>query len=273
MCDMIARTGLGSAMYVAEQEKPDQKLMALLRAARGAPVEEISVDWGIPEVDSADDKKESPDDDFELVNEKDAPPVYHSEAAPPPPPPISLFDEAAVPDVKAEKASLGPDASAVKLPPPPRIQVAPSPKLLPPLYPGFRTSVFAIIKRNNKNSLPSKSVRITGHVMGQPVHLDIAVTTAMQSREPSAGRVKMLHVLAARALVQHFEDDGKGTFMDAVHKAEILRVAERYQITSSETSFVAVDEDKKPVDYGVTEERDVYEEVGAALNYMQTNVQ
>jgi len=60
----------------------------------------------------------------------------------------------------------------------------------------------------------------------------------------------MQHILTARILVQHFEDDGKATFMDAVHKAEILQVTERYQIASSETSFVAVDE-TKPIDYGL----------------------
>ena len=64
---------------------------SLWLSARGAPVQDVSVDWGIPEIDSATEKVE---DDFELV-----------EKYSPAPTPISLFDDAAIPGVKAEKAT------------------------------------------------------------------------------------------------------------------------------------------------------------------------
>ena len=45
---MIARVGRGTAVYVGETEKLDNKLMALLRTARGGVVEDVSIDWGVP---------------------------------------------------------------------------------------------------------------------------------------------------------------------------------------------------------------------------------
>jgi len=46
MCETIAAAGKGCTMFVGETERPHQKLMTLLRAARGAAIEDISIDWG-----------------------------------------------------------------------------------------------------------------------------------------------------------------------------------------------------------------------------------
>jgi hypothetical protein len=48
----------------------------------------------------------------------------------------------------------------------------------------------------------------------------------------------MIHLLAARALVQNFEDKAPMSHSD---KAQVLRLALRYGLSSSQTSFVAVD--------------------------------
>ncbi|KAF8510549.1 von Willebrand factor type A domain-containing protein [Hysterangium stoloniferum] len=229
MCDMIARAGEGTTVYVREEEKPDQKLMGLLRAARGALVENLSVDWGVPE--GSDTEKD--DFDFEMVSSESGPTAAAL-------PPMSLFDES----IKFNNdVPSGPDTTPVKLAPPPTIQQAPASKSLPPMYPGFRTSIFAIVKRSNAgNSASSKVVRISGSALGRQVVLEVAVTPAMAPEESLQNNVKLLHVLAARALVQRFEDEGKAGTMTRELKAEVLRVAERYGIASSETSFVAIDE-------------------------------
>ncbi|KAF8510551.1 von Willebrand factor type A domain-containing protein [Hysterangium stoloniferum] len=232
MCDMIARAGEGTTVYVGEEEKPDQKLMGLLRAARGALVENLSVDWVVPEGSNT----EKDDFDFEMVSSKSG----STAAALPPISLSSLFNKS----IKFNNdVPSGPDTTPVKLAPPPTIQQAPASKYLPPMYPGFRTSIFAIVKRPNaRNSAPSKVVRISGSALGRQVVLEVAVTPAMAPEESLQTNVKLLHVLAAQALVQRFEDEGKAGRMTRKLKAEVLRIAKRYGIASSETSFVAIDE-------------------------------
>ncbi|CAG7847242.1 SubName: Full=Related to Vault poly[ADP-ribose] polymerase {ECO:0000313/EMBL:CCA69385.1} [Serendipita indica DSM 11827] len=45
-CEAMARAGLGVAVFVGSNEKPDAKLVNLLRAARGGVLDNISIDWG-----------------------------------------------------------------------------------------------------------------------------------------------------------------------------------------------------------------------------------
>jgi len=238
MCDLIARIGLGSAVYAGLGERLEPKLMTILRAARGGVVENLSIDWGVP--------NESTTDGFEVISsatESDIPEVPSLTS--------SLFDEAVIPDPEKENVDLGSNTKPVQLPPPPRIQQAPSIESLPPLYPGFRTSIFAIIKRDgNGNSAPSKVIRINGTLLDRPVQLEIPVTVVTPLQGSLGYKIKMLHVLSARALVQRFETD-KRTKLASIRKAETLRIAERYGIASSETSFVAIDEENLPVDYGI----------------------
>src|SRR5215472_13866761 len=107
MCDMMARTGRGTAVFVGEEEKPDQKLVGLLRAARGDIVDDISIDWGVGE----DDPPEVDDKDFEMVPAPEYSPTPEKSVAP-----ISLFDESHT--VSTEKVDLGPQSVSVTLPPP-----------------------------------------------------------------------------------------------------------------------------------------------------------
>ncbi|HEV7735809.1 MAG TPA: hypothetical protein VGO47_00310, partial [Chlamydiales bacterium] len=121
---MIARIGKGIAVYVGETEKPDHKLMTLLRAARGSVVQDISIDWGVPEECIETSKGV---DDFELVSSEDAPsPGYPKDV-----PPISFFDVKAIPNIEEEKSKLGPNSEPVGLPPLPRTQQAPASDGLP----------------------------------------------------------------------------------------------------------------------------------------------
>ena len=65
MCDGIARAGRGTVAYVAENEKPDAKLVGLLKAARGGVIRDLSIDWGVPEpAPSA-----AVDEDFEIIDD------------------------------------------------------------------------------------------------------------------------------------------------------------------------------------------------------------
>ncbi|KAG8840682.1 hypothetical protein FRB91_005777, partial [Serendipita sp. 411] len=238
MCEGIARAGKGTAVFVAEGEKPDAKLMGLLKAARGGVIDDLAVDW----VDSEQAKDD--DDDFEVIPSSKAGDYPESNASSPPPqsqPPLSLFDESHV-DTPAET---GARKAIVLLDPPPKVQQAPKSDKLPiPLYPGFRCSIFAIVKRGSNPGPHSANVKITGKVMGRDVVLQIPVSPVSVHPGLVEGKVeggRLLHTLAAKALVQVFEDLPK----TPENKAEIERLGKRYSLATSATSFVAIDEETK----------------------------
>jgi hypothetical protein len=212
-------------------EKPDAKLMSLLKAARGAVIEDLTVDWGVSEAETRLEEE-----DFELVSGPSGSgnPVPQSGL-----PPINLFDERTPP---TETTEIGPKKAIVHLPPPPVIQQAPKSDKLPiPLYPGFRCSIFAIIKQSSNPGPPSTTVRITGKVMGR----EVTFQTSVIPRDTGSGEAsrlidsgKLLHTLAAKALIQVYED--MPTTPES--KAQIERLGKRYSLASSVTSFLAIDE-------------------------------
>ena len=240
MCEGIARAGKGSTVFVAvrifdfnsnavltrlqEGEKPDAKLMSLLKAARGGVIEDLTVDWGSEEV------SKEPEDDFELISKAEA-------AAPQKElPPLSLFDEEMA---LGDTAETGPQKIIVQLPPTPVIQQAPKSDKLPiPLYPGFRCSIFAIIKQVANPGPHSPSIKITGRVLGREVAFQVPVTPISLDAKTTEGG-KLLHTLAAKALIQTYEDMPSS----AETKAQIERLGKRYSLASSVTSFLAIDHD------------------------------
>ncbi|KAG8798627.1 hypothetical protein FRC17_007371, partial [Serendipita sp. 399] len=110
MCEGIARAGKGTAVFVAEREKPDAKLMGLLKAARGGVVDDLAVHW----VD--EDSRMDEDDDFEMVPRvpTPTPPVQAQE-------PLNLYDE----HHTETPAEIGAQQIKVVLGSPPRVQQAP----------------------------------------------------------------------------------------------------------------------------------------------------
>ncbi|KAG8819565.1 hypothetical protein FRC19_009686 [Serendipita sp. 401] len=80
--------------------------------------------------------------------------------------------------------------------------------------------------------------------MGRDVVLQIPVSPVSVHSGLVEGKVegeRLLHTLAAKALVQVFEDLPK----TPENKAEIERLGKRYSLATSATSFVAIDEDTK----------------------------
>ncbi|KIJ39446.1 hypothetical protein M422DRAFT_210327 [Sphaerobolus stellatus SS14] len=189
MCEDIARTGDGCSVFVGEMEPPHEKLMSLLRAARSAPVEELTVDWGIDQVFASN------------------------------------------------------------------IEQAPSSASLGPIYPQFRTSIFAIIK---SPILQMQTVRIRGSVSGRPVELNVPVKGLdINGAAALPNSKKLLHTLAARALVRRYEeqyekDDKNPRLVMSLRpsKQDILRIALHYGVVSSVTSFVAIDESSNTIGVG-----------------------
>ncbi|EJD54093.1 hypothetical protein AURDEDRAFT_180436 [Auricularia subglabra TFB-10046 SS5] len=223
MCNAIARAGRAVASFVGEQEKPDVKLMNLLKAARGAAVTDISVDWGVPL--NASDAVDS----FELV---DVPEVVNvGPIAPAAAQPISLFNATYAQPPAA--VQLGP--TEYPLSPVARVQQNDTNKI-GALYPGFRTSLYAIIQQPNPSAPLPTTITVRGQVLGAPVTLEVPVTVSVASGELPAN---LIHVLAARNFVQELED--KSDKLGRVN-ALIARLGTTYGIASSQTSFVAIDE-------------------------------
>lgn len=207
--------------------------MNLLKAARGAVIEELAVDWGV------DTNTKEVEEDFEMVEE----PKEKASAQIPsvPAPPISLFDDTA----STSTSELGPQKAIVNLDPPPAIQQAPKSDKLPiPLYPGFRCSIFAIIRQPSNAGPHSPHVKITGRVLGREVAFQLPVTPISIASETTKDAVeggRLLHTLAAKALIQQWEDLPS----TPETKAQIERLGKRFTLASSMTSFLAIDEDTK----------------------------
>ena len=202
--------------------------MSLLKAARGGVIEDLAVDWGTVEA------TKEPEDDFELISEAET-------AAPQKElPPLGLFDEETAP---VDTAETGPQKIMVQLPPPPVIQQAPKSDKLPiPLYPGFRCSIFAIIKQSANPGPYSPIIKITGKVLGRAVAFRVPVTPISLDANTTSKAMesgKLLHTLAAKALIQTYEDLPSS----AETKAQIERLGKRYSLASSVTSFLAIDHD------------------------------
>lgn len=229
--------------------------MSLLRAASGPPVENLTIDWGVDESDlSSKDDGDSDSEEFELISESDVTLDENSE------PTLSFFEDNAI-----EAPATGPTGPMEEeLAVVPTIQQAPAGPILPSIYPGFRAEVFAIVKRaHNGNSSPSRAIKISGTVLGAPIQLDIPVQpVVLQNSADTYMPCKIVHMLAARAVIQTFEDKGPMMYSD---KAQILRLALRYGLASSQSSFVAIDKTTHAV-------FDEYGEYSYGQQY-QTNLQ
>ena len=201
--------------------------MGLLKAARGAVVEDLTIDWGSDEADPTSL------DAFELVPPELAP----SQTVEPP-------ASSATASILAN--NLTPPMFHLK-----RIQQAPLSDELPTaLYPGFRFSVFAIIHRPldlRAISSAIRTVKLRGRVYGTdiPVECDVPVSPLQlplletsQTHEP-APRL-LLHVLSARALIQSIENRPGANSEESI--SQIVDLGTRYSLASSQTSFVAIDE-------------------------------
>ncbi|KAJ6526626.1 von Willebrand factor type A domain-containing protein [Mycena vulgaris] len=232
MCEGIARVGRGTCMFVGEQETSfTGKIARLLKAARTPPTSNISVDWGRP---LAEDGKAAtqPEDDFEMVERDTVAPKKS----------LNIFDEDVDPlHVEYKQA---PPPTSVSLPPFPAVQQ--SPFTIRNLFPGVRLNIYAILQGK---TIP-ETVTLRGSTAdGAEIELPIPVTLSHLQHDSAAPPA--LHALAARKIIQDLEDGQHGLVVanpdDAdllarTVKASVVRLGTTYSISSTHTSFVAVDE-------------------------------
>ncbi|KAJ7145809.1 von Willebrand factor type A domain-containing protein [Mycena epipterygia] len=240
MCEGIARVGNGTCMMVEENETSSftGKIARMLKAARTPPISNITVDWGRPATKEKVTTSQD-DDEFEIVekaNEKKKT--------------LNIFDES-IDDPMEVDATPAPPPPSVVLPPPPTVQQAPF--KIRNLFPNIRLNIYAILQGK---TIP-KTVIIRGSTAdGAEIELPIPVTVSHLQNAPGASPA--IHALSARKIIQDLEDGqhalaktlanpDDADLLARTVKASIIRLGKTYSISSTHTSFVAVDESKLPV--------------------------
>jgi hypothetical protein len=125
---------------------------------------------------------------------------------------------------------LGPAAKGDNLPPPPAIQQAPKPGTM---FWAIRSYWFAIVHGDLSDLQATVEYEIPGSNLGIK-----RITIDLDFRADG----RLIHTLAARALIQGFEDKA-ASITDATdrywNEAEIVRLGKTYNLASTQTSFVA----------------------------------
>ncbi|KAJ7682855.1 von Willebrand factor type A domain-containing protein [Mycena rosella] len=216
MCEGIARVGLGTCMLVGEKEASfTGKIARLLKAARTPPISSIFIDWGRPLAEVG--KPQQPEDDFEMV-EADGKKTEEADA---PKKTLNIFDEA----MDFDTTPPPPPPPLVVLSPPPAVQQ--SPFKVRNLSPGVRLNIYAILQGK---SIP-KTVTLRGSTAdGAAIELPIPVTLSHLQNDPDG----------QHGLVVADPDDAD--LLARTVKASVVRLGKTYSISSTHTSFVAVDD-------------------------------
>ncbi|KAF8125680.1 von Willebrand factor type A domain-containing protein [Mycena galopus ATCC 62051] len=240
MCEGIARVGNGTCMMVGEQETSfTGKIARMLKAARTPLITDIAVDWGVPAIE------EDKDDAFVIISddERDEDETKgkgkgkeNEEFT------LSVFDETVDPVQVVAEPLPPPPPVVFSLPP----QVQQSPFKIRTLCPGNRLNVYVILQGK---TVP-KAVTLGGLTEdGSEIKLSVPVT--LSNLPYASGSPPAIHALTARKIIQDIED-GQHAIATSVPddsdllartvKACIVRLAKTYSISSSQASFVAVDE-------------------------------
>lgn len=260
----LARSGNGFSQAVADDEKMNNKVVKMLKAALTPHVTDYSLEVKYGEGER-DEKMGGADDldDFEIVEKTSDSLVIRTKSDTtgaqegPKQTPISLFDESNDEisediigiDDKDSKDAANKFAHVPPIDPPKILQ---SPINIPPLYPSSRTTVYLLLSPHTTQKVP-KTVVYRGTSRHGPLELEIPVTALSEPGET-------IHQLAARAAVKELEEgrgwiyeakaeDGKslkekfeGRFSDMVER-EAARLGVQYQVGNKWCSFVAIDAD------------------------------
>lgn len=191
--------GNGVCLFAVTTESIIGKCARLFRAGRTPFVENVTIDWGVPENSST--------------------------------------------SASVNFSSQPTTSGGVHLRPPPLVQQ--SPPHIESIHSGARFNVFVIL--TIRNAVLPKEVTLRGNLDGgsDPFELTVPIKGANLGHSGA-----FIHTLAAWSLVKDLEEGraalpqvvGAGVVTDEeLKKAAIVRLGERYQIVSSHTSFVAVD--------------------------------
>ncbi|KAK7029653.1 hypothetical protein VNI00_014351 [Paramarasmius palmivorus] len=204
MCQEIAAAGNGECRFATTAEDIVIQCVHLLRAGRSPFVKNVTIDWGVSQ-------------DYLAANSTS---VNFSTSSP----------------------------QTIHIRPSPVLQQAPT--TITKLHAGARMVVFAILTL--KRMAVPKEVTLRGRLEGSNLPFSIEVPIRGVQLKDSEPGLPMIHVLAAWRLIAEHErglaplpipvDLTSTPNPEELRKAAIIRLGERYQVTSRYTSFVAADE-------------------------------
>ncbi|KAF5354538.1 hypothetical protein D9758_011228 [Tetrapyrgos nigripes] len=211
LCESVARAGNGVYLYAREPESILWKCARLFRAGRTPMVQNVTVDWGLP--------------DTLLSHASRSPSV----------------------DFSDRYAQLRPDS--IRLKPAPHIQQAPP--TITTIHSGMRTDVYAILslktphapdyvvlrgQLDNDGSAFEHKVKIRGVELADSEHGAPLIHTL------AAWKIIQSHQEGVAPLPQAYGVGHGGPIAEEdLRKAAIVRLGTTYQLASRFTSFVAVD--------------------------------
>ncbi|KAJ6542705.1 von Willebrand factor type A domain-containing protein [Mycena capillaripes] len=246
MCEGIARVGNGICMMVEEQETSfTGKIARMLKAARTPLITDIKLDWCAPSTERLTPVDE--DDAFVVVSdgEEEGDCAVKERGKEKEKAALNIFDETVDP-LHLDLEPILPSPEVVLSMPP---QVQQSPFAIRTLSPGNRLNVYAILQGR---TVP-KTVTLTGLTEdGSELRLSVPITLSNLPNSPDSPPA--IHALAARKIIQDLEDGrhdiAASIFYDPdllarTVKASIVRLAKTYSISSSQTSFLVVDESRR----------------------------
>ncbi|KAI0342224.1 hypothetical protein BDW22DRAFT_171914 [Trametopsis cervina] len=120
------------------------------------------------------------------------------------------------------------------------------PSVIPPLYPGVRLKVFALIEGDGFKPPAVVTLRAQRDGTGEVLEFKIPVEQAKFETE-NVG-VPLIHTLAARAIISELQAaivTGVGA-PEGLARASVISLAEQYQLVSRFTSFVLVEDVDDP---------------------------
>ncbi|KAF7350214.1 hypothetical protein MVEN_01324500 [Mycena venus] len=225
----VSVLGIGDSVSTAMKKSFAGKIARLLKAARTPLLSNITVDWGRgpAELEARDDfevvveaggSEETPQNKTLNVFDVDVDPTLLDETPPPPAPPVVL-------------------------PPPPPVQQ--SPFKIRNLFPGSRVNMYAILQGQ---TVP-ETVTLRG-LSPDGAHIELTIPVTLSRLPDAANAPPALHALTARKIIQDLEDGQHeltvnitdADLVERTVRAHIVRLGTAYQIASTHTSFVAVDE-------------------------------
>lgn len=258
----VARAGNGFSQAVGDNEKLDNKVVRMLKAALTPHITDYSLEVKYAEAQGKSDTA----DDFDIIEKvtdslrvdlklQDKEPGKEAEEKQKEP--ISLFDESInveAPSTK-EKFPDGADRYA-HLPPINAPAILQAPTRIPPLFPFNRTTVYLLLSPNSPAAgRTPTSVVLRGTSAHGPLELEIPVKLAAENE----GKGETVHQLAARTAIRELEE-GRGWLSEAVDptgaklkgkmegcwdemlEREAVRLGVEFQVAGKWCSFVALEE-------------------------------
>eukprot|EP00736_Rhodelphis_marinus_P014420 Rmarinus@m.19688 len=240
LVDGVARAGRGTALFTLTDEDVQAKVMQLTREALQPCLKNVRIDWGQPssKTISAADTPSQPQSNNPLFGLFDASHAGNSMFQSTAPSKRSFVTK--VGSLIGHRSSSLPTSSLHPQDQRKNAHVIQAPFSAPPVYDSRPFTAFAFFRESW--TVPSK-VTVTAESPDGPLTLEVAVDGM-----GAAGAVqgKLVHVLAARALIQDLDHGTSylhklGPVNADTQKNEIVKLGTLFGLASKHTAFVVVD--------------------------------